>query len=174
MPHIFLSYARSDHRRARRLYDALCAEIDHEIWFDRVSLLAGARWEPAIRKAIRESDFFLALLSRKSVTARGYRHSELRQAVEVLSEFEVERIYLIPVRLDECEMPDPKLNEISRVDLFPHWKDGVAEILRSVGAKRKVKTTGQTIGDTDASPQYRVGLINLHGQSGNCPDSPVN
>lgn len=164
MARIFLSYARSDDRSARRLYDALSAETHHEVWFDRASLLAGARWEPAIRKAIREADYFVALLSRKSVTARGYRHSELRQAVEVLSEFPVEHVYLIPARLDDCEMPDPKLNEINRVDLFPRWKDGVAAIVQSVGARSKVKTIRRTAEHTGASPQYRVGLIDLDGQ----------
>jgi hypothetical protein len=161
---VFLSYARSDLRSARRLYDTLCAETGHDVWFDRVSLLAGARWEPAIRKAIREADYFVALLSKRSVAKRGYRHSELRQAVEVLAEFPDDHVYLIPARLDECEMPNSDLDRIHRVDLFPYWKEGVAAIIRALQQRRDVKPAPTDKKVKDAAPQYRVGLIDLDRQ----------
>jgi TIR domain len=78
---VFLSYARADGKKAKRLYDELCRSASVRIWFDRIDLRPGVKWEPAIRKAIRESDCFLALLSNQSVTTRGVRHSELREAL---------------------------------------------------------------------------------------------
>ena len=78
---VFLSYARADGKKAKRLHDELCRSASVRIWFDRIDLLPGVKWEPAIRKAIRESDCFLALFSNQSVTTRGVRHSELREAL---------------------------------------------------------------------------------------------
>jgi hypothetical protein len=137
MKQVFLSYARGDARKARRLYDDLRRLATVRIWFDRIDLLPGVKWEPAIRKAIRESDYFLALLSNQSVTTRGVRHSELREALDVRREFPGDWIYLVPTRLDDCPMPFPELNELSYADLFPKWKEGVAQLSRMLRSQEK-------------------------------------
>jgi hypothetical protein len=134
---VFLSYARADARKARRLYDDLRRLASVRIWLDRIDLLPGVKWEPAIRKAIRESDYFLALLSSHSVTTRGVRHSELREALEVRKEFPEDWIYLVPTRLDDCPMPFPELKELNYADLFPRWKDGVAQICYMLRSQEK-------------------------------------
>jgi hypothetical protein len=51
------------------------------------------KWEPAIRKAIRESEFFLALLSEKSNSKRGYVQKERKNALDVLEEFPEDQVY---------------------------------------------------------------------------------
>ena len=156
---LFLSYARANAREAQRLYRDLRRSTRHEIWFDRLSLLPGVRWEPAIRKAIRESRYFLALLSSSSVSERGYRHSELRQALEVLAEYPADQIYLIPIRLDDCRMPDTVLDSLNRVDLFPKWGEGVRSIVRAVGEGQS-----RNVPEPRRSPvptQFRVALLGL-------------
>jgi hypothetical protein len=110
MPKVFISYARSDKERAQRVYNDLLAMDRVAPWLDVYSLSPGMRWRPAIRKAIRESDYFIALLSSTSTTGRGYRNSELDQALEILKEFPEDHIFLIPVRLDNCEMPREDLS----------------------------------------------------------------
>ena len=55
MKTIFLSYARSDRDSAKKLYDILAAASAGKVWFDEVDLIPGMRWDPAIRKAIREA-----------------------------------------------------------------------------------------------------------------------
>lgn len=130
----FLSYARADAEQAKRLYKDLCRLAPIRIWFDRIDLLPGVKWEPAIRKAIRESDYFLAVLSNQSISTRGVRHSELREALEVAKEFPEDWIYLVPIRLDDCSMPISALNELNYADLFPKWKDGIAQLCRTLGS----------------------------------------
>ena len=71
---------------------------------DKIDLKGGQKWEPAIRKLIRDSDYFLALLSKHSVTGRGQRNREIRLALEVLKELPPTEIYLIPIRLNDCEL----------------------------------------------------------------------
>jgi hypothetical protein len=49
---------------------------------------------------------------------------ELKYAIEVLDEFPESQIFVIPCRLDDCEIPYDKLKDIEYVDLFPNWEDG--------------------------------------------------
>ena len=59
---IFISYAREDVEAARKLYrDLKNAELNP--WLDEEVLLPGQNWKSAIKKAIKESRFFIALLS---------------------------------------------------------------------------------------------------------------
>ena len=98
---VFLSYAREDEACASQLYSEL-AEAGVNVWFDREALAPGASWKSEIRKAIRRSRYFIALMSSKSVSKKGFVQSELREALEVLDEYPENETYLIPARLDCC------------------------------------------------------------------------
>jgi TIR domain len=130
-PKAFLSYAREDVVSARKLFNDL-GKAGVSVWFDKVSLLPGQRWKSAIRRGIRDSRFFVALLSSNSVNKRGYVQKELKDALEVLDEYPESAIFLIPVRLEDCRPSDERLGEIHRVDLLPNWKEGVASILKAI------------------------------------------
>ena len=92
------------------------------------------RWRPAIRKAIRESNFFIALLSRKSVSSRGVRHVELREALDVLDEFPDDQVFLIPARLDECRVPIDRMEELDLRGPVSAMGEGLQRIRRSLGS----------------------------------------
>ena len=76
---VFLSYAREDEVSASRLYREL-VKGGVKVWFDRESLEPGANWKSEIKKAIRQSRYFIALMSSKSVSKKGFVQSELRPA----------------------------------------------------------------------------------------------
>lgn len=65
MTKAFINYASEDLEAARKLYAALKSISGMDPWLDKESLLPGMRWEPAIRKAIRESDFFPGVALKK-------------------------------------------------------------------------------------------------------------
>lgn len=89
-----------------------------------------------VTKAIRNSRFVLACLSKASITKAGYVQKELRKALDVAEEQPEGAAYLIPVRLEDCEIPE-RLRRWQWVDLF---KDGGYErLLRSLGATAAVK-----------------------------------
>ena len=132
MPKVFISYAHEDYGSSKRLYDRLLLEKDIEPWLDKEKLLPGMNWKHEIRKAIRESRYFVAILSSQSVSKRGFFQTELKEALEVYREFPQGSIYLIPVRLDECETPEDTLDEIHYIDLFPDWEDGYQRILKAI------------------------------------------
>jgi F0F1-type ATP synthase membrane subunit b/b' len=146
-PYVFISYARVDQKEAQRLSQELRLR-GINTWLDSERLLGGQKWQPAIRRAIRESRFFLALLSSNSVNKRGYVQKELRQALEILQEFPDSDVYIIPVRLDRCEPSHDALSDLQWVDLFPSWEDGFGQLIRSIGmepnqANGRVSNAGQ-------------------------------
>ncbi|MFZ0513789.1 MAG: toll/interleukin-1 receptor domain-containing protein [Candidatus Nitrosopolaris sp.] len=128
---VFLSYAREDSDAAKRLYEDLKND-GLSPWLDKESLLPGQNWEIEIRKAIKNSRYFIALLSSNSVDKRGFVQKEFKFALEVLDEVPESQIFVIPARLNECKIPYEKLRKYQYVDLFPSWEGGVQKILRSM------------------------------------------
>jgi DNA-binding Lrp family transcriptional regulator len=131
---IFISYGREDVEAAKKIYSELKAE-HLDPWLDKESLLPGQKWKVAIKKAIRESRYFLALLSSHSVSRKGFVNKELSDALEVLEEYPESEIFLIPVRLDDCQPSHERLSELHRVDMFPSWGEGMRQIKKAINLK---------------------------------------
>jgi formylglycine-generating enzyme required for sulfatase activity len=102
---IFLSYAREDEAQVRGVYRRLL-DAGFEVWMDTINLLPGQRWQQEIPRAIRRSDFILIFFSKHSVAKRGYIQREFRLALDTLEEMPPEAIHTIPIRLDECQIPE--------------------------------------------------------------------
>jgi hypothetical protein len=124
---IFLAHAREDKTQVRKLYADLKAR-GLDPWLDEEDLVAGKVWKEEIRKAIREAGVFLACLSSGSVGKVGYIQNEFGLALSGFGERPPGSIFLIPVRLDECDLPDLQipdrglsLRDIQWVDL---WQEG--------------------------------------------------
>jgi hypothetical protein len=83
-----------------------------------------------INQAIRDSRYVIALLSSHSLSKRGFVQKELKKALDVVDELPPNEIFVIPVRLEECEPIDDRLLEIQWVDVFPDYADGLQQILR--------------------------------------------
>jgi hypothetical protein len=62
-------------------------------------------------------------------------NEELVLAIEQLRQRPVDRSWFIPIRLDDCEVPDrtigggERLNDLQWVDLFPDWDEAVKGLL---------------------------------------------
>ena len=115
---IFISYSSEDRLSARVIAEKM-REVGFAPWIDVVNLLPGEDWERAINVALREADFFIACLSKKSVAKRGYVQREFKRALTIWEEKLTSDIYLIPLRLDDCEVPSD-LRRFQWVD----WTDG--------------------------------------------------
>lgn len=103
-PKVFISYAREDLETAKQIFKFL-KQNNLTPWLDKLNLLPGQDWELEIQKAIESSDYILICLSRHSVTKRGYIQKEFRKALSVLETIPDGDIYIIPIRLEECEVP---------------------------------------------------------------------
>lgn len=125
---VFISYAREDARHAERLYmDLRAAEIN--AWLDTRCLLPGQDWRREITRIIQGAAYFIALISQHSLNKRGVVQSEIKRALRVLAEVPVDQIFLIPVRLDDCQPADEELQNLNWVDLFPSYQNGLDRIL---------------------------------------------
>jgi hypothetical protein len=113
---IFLNYASEDERHVKTLYQKLHKK-GFKPWMDKLNILPGEDWELSIDKAIQYSDFFLACVSKTSIQKRGYVQLELKQALKSWQKKFADDIYLIPVRLDDCELPEI-LRKFQWVDFF--------------------------------------------------------
>ena len=122
---IFLTYAHSDKKTVRQLYYRM-ARNHLQAWLDEKELLPGQNWKREIRQAILRSDIVLVCLSRKFSEQGGYRHEELRIALERASSLPEDQIFMIPVRLERCEVPE-LLRQWQYVDLFE--ADGFIKLL---------------------------------------------
>jgi len=106
-------------------------------WLDVEALLAGQVWREEIIKAINHSHYFIAILSSNSVERRGYVQKELKE--DILDKISYSKVFVIPVRLDDCKVTHRKINVLHIVDLFPDWKQGFEKILRAMGIKNNNK-----------------------------------
>ncbi len=133
---VFISYAREDYATAKELYDDL-KKSGVKPWMDRIDLLIGQDWKFEIRRAIEASSHFIALLSSNSISKKGYVQKELKLALDIFDEMPKTEIFLLPVRLDDCNPLDETLRGLHWGDLFPEYKDGLDQILRVLAPEKK-------------------------------------
>ena len=130
-PRVFLAYAAEDIDTVLKLHDAL-AQHGFDPWLDRKKLLAGQNWPRAIESAIESSDYFLACFSRRSVRKRGNFQTELRFALECASRVPQDDIFVIPLRLDNCELPASMTRRLQYLNLFPNFDAGIRRLVRAL------------------------------------------
>jgi formylglycine-generating enzyme required for sulfatase activity len=105
---VFLCHASKDKPAVRDLHRRLTAD-GFAPWLDQVDLQGGQQWKIEIPKALRNSDAVLVCLSQHSVKKEGYFQKEIKDALDVASEKPDSTIFLIPLRLEECIVPDSLL-----------------------------------------------------------------
>ncbi len=137
---IFISYASEDREIAEKLYDDL-KQAGVTPWMAYKNIFSGQKWKLKINEAIKNSSYFLALLSSNSLTKKGFVHKELKKALDLFDQLPPSDIFIIPVRINDCEPVDERLKELHWVDIFSSYEKGVDQILRVLGISRK--KTGQ-------------------------------
>lgn len=101
---IFLSYASEDRAFVREVYDRLRSGGLYP-WMDKKDLLPGQNWDSEIQKAMQKAHFIVVFFSKHSVRKKGYVQRELKAAIDLLKEVPEDQIFVVPVRIDECEIP---------------------------------------------------------------------
>jgi len=101
---VFISHANEDNAAAKRLYKRL-KDDGFDPWLDEERLLPGQNWSLEIEKALRASDVILLCFSGVSVVKSGFVQKEFKRAMDILDEKPEGAIFVIPIRLDNCEMP---------------------------------------------------------------------
>ncbi|NLI71215.1 MAG: TIR domain-containing protein [Bacteroidales bacterium] len=130
---IFISYAKEDFAYAEKLYNYL-EENDFKPWIDKKGILPGQNWDFVIKKALREANYIILLLSDTSVQKRGYVQREFKTALDYVEEKLEDDIYIIPLKINNCEIPE-KLSRFQWIEYEPLTSFEL--ILRSLNLQRE-------------------------------------
>jgi formylglycine-generating enzyme required for sulfatase activity len=138
-----LAHASEDKPAVLALYNRL-KQAGYKPWLDKKDLIPGQIWRDEIPKAIKASQIFLACLSGKSANKQGYIQRELRIALDILGEMLPGTIFFIPMRLEECEIPDLRLAEVGLnlrdIHRLDYWEeDGFEQLERAIGYQFKLE-----------------------------------
>jgi purine-nucleoside phosphorylase len=125
---VFLCHWSGDKPVVRELHRRLRRD-GFKPWLDAEDLVGGTRWEDAIEDAVRASDAVLVCLSAASVSKEGYLQREIRFALGVADEKPDEVIFIVPVRLEDCEVPR-RLKQWQYIDYFQ--PDGYSRLIASL------------------------------------------
>lgn len=113
---VFLCHSHADRDAIRALWSRLKKDgVDP--WLDREKLAPGQDWQREIRRSLLKGDAVIVCLSQEFNKQDGYRHEELKIALRKASLLPEDQIFIIPVRLEQCDMPE-SLRHLHRVDLF--------------------------------------------------------
>jgi len=110
MHDVFISYARENRKRAKRLADVLVEERGWSIWFDE-ALQAGDEYPRVIERALEQVRCVLVVWSKDAVASRWV----IAEASEGWN-----RGILVPVLLDDADPPLP-FRQTEAID-FSDWK----------------------------------------------------
>lgn len=140
---IFLAHASEDKPRVQQLYNQLKKQ-GFSPWLDAIDLIPGQNWEIEIPKAIKRASVCLVCLSKSSVAKKSYVQREFRYALLAYAELPPESIYLIPVRLDDCEVPDLQIPDLELKLRSIHWVD----LFETTGFEHLVSAIGVAVEPT--------------------------
>ena len=115
---VFLCHSSTDKPMVRELYHHLDAEGWIDTWLDEEKLFPGEDWNYEIEKAVEKADVIVVFLTRTSVTKEGYVQREIRMVLDLAQYKPDGTVYIIPLRLEECE-PPPRLKRWQYADYFP-------------------------------------------------------
>lgn len=130
---IFISYAKEDFIYAERLYNYL-ENNGFKPWIDKKGILPGQDWNFVIKKELREANYIILLLSDISVQKRGYIQREFKTALDYVEEKLEDDIYLIPLKINNCVVPE-KLLRFQWLEYEP--LENFELILRSLNLQRE-------------------------------------
>jgi hypothetical protein len=128
---VFLAHSSTDKLVVRHLYQRLQNE-GFLPWLDEENLLPGQAWGLEIQKAIRAADVVLICLSKASLTRTRYIQKELKYALDLAEEQPEGAIFMIPVKLEECEVPE-RLNRWHWVNLYE--EQGFERLIRALHSR---------------------------------------
>lgn len=129
-PIIFLCYGRQDEAIVRNIYENLILR-EYEVWFDKENLVGGQDWDVEIQQAVRRADLVITCLSQTTKDKTGYVQKEIRIALDAADYRPAGKSYIIPLRLEECDVP-LRLQQWQWVDYFRN--DGFDKLIQALEA----------------------------------------
>jgi len=143
---VFISYSHQD----KDFVDKLAANLvmhKARVWIDRWELNVGDSIIDKIQEAIQESDALIIVISSSSMKSEWCK-KEL--SAGFLRELEEKRVIVLPLLLEECEMPI-FLKGKQYADFRDDFDKGLMKILEAIA-----KVTSDSQGRFEKQPEYSV------------------
>jgi hypothetical protein len=160
--HVFISYIRDDSGDVDRLERALTVG-GLQVWRDTAKLWPGDNWQIKIKQAIaNDALVVIACFSRRSLARSvSYQNEELALAIDQVRLRQPGMPWLIPVRLDDCQVPDldigggVTLRSLQWADLF--GRSGPRDTARLVQVVHQIlaQESREPSGPAEAGPRSR-------------------
>ena len=168
MKGVFISYVSENIEIVDLLYQELKSH-GIQVWRDRDNIAPGLRWKREIRRAIQQGAFFIACFSQEyDERGRTYMNEELTIAIEELRQRPTSRAWFIPVKLNDCEIPDRDIDggetlcDLQHVNLYEDWDGCIRRILEVIQpASSETATNANTSEhrvDQNARAEFSQGL----------------
>jgi len=136
---VFICHSSNDKPAVRKFVNRL-SSFQIDLWFDEQRLLPGQDWNMEITRAVYLSDIVLICLSRHSVKKAGYVQKEIKYALDIADEKPEGTIFIIPVKLEECEIPE-RLRRWHWVNIIE--EDGFDKLVQAL--ERRAFTLGKAL-----------------------------
>jgi hypothetical protein len=113
----FLCYAKKNKDVVREFGLRLKSEGWIDPWFDEDDILPGQVWQESVITAVMQSHAVIIFLSKIAVASEGFFQREIKLALDTAAEKPEGTIFIIPIRIDICDVPD-MLSKYQYVDYF--------------------------------------------------------
>jgi len=160
---IFLSHAVKDKPEVHKIYDFL-RSCGADPWLDDEKLVPGQDWKLEIAKALDETDVILICLTEHAINKEGYVQKEIKVALDKALEMPEGGVFLIPARLEECEIPF-QLKSYQWVDLF--FDGGMKKLLRSFNFRAEQVGADQLSEGSGPPPEIKPTKKEANSSGGN-------
>ncbi|HUG34890.1 MAG TPA: SUMF1/EgtB/PvdO family nonheme iron enzyme [Anaerolineales bacterium] len=164
---VFLCHSSHDKPVVREVYQKLSAIGWIDPWLDEKKLLPGQDWNMEIEQAVESSHIVLVFLTNNSVNKEGYIQRELRLVLEVALNMTEGAIFVIPLRLEDCELPR-RLRAWQWLDYFP--PESRTEAFERLLASLKIRATKLGMED---SLFHKVGRVESTPEPPREPDPVI-
>lgn len=151
---LFLNHAREDRALVLPYLEKLKA-IGHDPWIDK-RLLPGQDWDEEIQRAFHSSDVVLMFMTPRSVNKRGYVQREINDALERLKSLLPGDIGVIPLMLEECEVPHKIARVLQYIRLPNEWHTVVESLALAAQQRQIAVNEGLPLGPFRVYPRAAV------------------
>jgi len=153
---VFLCHSKTDKPAVRELHTLLASD-GFRPWLDEKDLIAGQEWQLTIQEEVQSSQIVIVCLSPAAVNKAGFVQKEIRLALDVADLQPEGSIFLIPTRLEDCDVPI-RLRKWQWVDLWtPAGSDAVG--CPELAAERIGYYRGQRVNSSRSSTAHYLAAI---------------
>ena len=129
MPGVFISHNQKDKPFVRRLKEDLKSHGIH-IWVDEDEMKVGDSLTQKIERGIKDNDFVIGVISHNSINSK-WVQKEL--SISIVEEIESNKPKVLPIRLDDCEMPTMLSDKIyADFSTDEKYDEGLSKLLEAI------------------------------------------